>query len=259
MQPHIFRMVHREKGKGEAIIGQKVKILALLCSVLLLKSFIRCQVYCLIGHQPTQYSCLENRIDRGAWWAMVQGAAESQTQLGRSWMRSTLLNASWRAPSSEVASGPPSLRPATSVAGRVGQAGLWLSYDGSCETLVPSDAPSCRGKEMTRETSRILRALTSLLPAAPLPVCTMWLQAPGRDAWAQGGLAQVRAFRISQESGPRTQCVGGGGECVLSRSAVDLCDHVDCCLQAPLRLQPRKRNASAFADDPGSAWQSWTL
>ena len=50
MQPHIFRMVHREKGKGEAIIGQKVKILALLCSVLLLKSFIRCQVYCLIGH-----------------------------------------------------------------------------------------------------------------------------------------------------------------------------------------------------------------
>ena len=30
--------------------GQKVKILALLRSVLLLKSFIRCQVYCLIGH-----------------------------------------------------------------------------------------------------------------------------------------------------------------------------------------------------------------
>ena len=50
MQPHIFRMVHREKGKGEAIKGQKVKILALLCSVLLLKSFIRCQVHCLIGH-----------------------------------------------------------------------------------------------------------------------------------------------------------------------------------------------------------------
>ena len=29
--------------------------------------------------QPTQYSCLENRIDRGAWWATVQGAAESDT------------------------------------------------------------------------------------------------------------------------------------------------------------------------------------
>ena len=50
VQPHIFRVVHREKGKGEAIKGQKVKILALLRSVLLLKSFIRCQVYCLIGH-----------------------------------------------------------------------------------------------------------------------------------------------------------------------------------------------------------------
>ena len=50
VQPHIFRVVHREKGKGEAIKGQKVKILALVRSVLLLKSFIRCQIYCLIGH-----------------------------------------------------------------------------------------------------------------------------------------------------------------------------------------------------------------
>ena len=28
-----------------------------------------------------QYSCLENPMDRGAWWAAVHGAAESQTQL----------------------------------------------------------------------------------------------------------------------------------------------------------------------------------
>ena len=27
--------------------------------------------------QPTQYSCLENPMDRGAWWATVQGVAES--------------------------------------------------------------------------------------------------------------------------------------------------------------------------------------
>ena len=26
-----------------------------------------------------QYSCLENPMDRGAWWAMVQGVAQSQT------------------------------------------------------------------------------------------------------------------------------------------------------------------------------------
>ena len=28
-----------------------------------------------------QYSCLENPMDGGAWWAAVHGAAESQTQL----------------------------------------------------------------------------------------------------------------------------------------------------------------------------------
>ena len=28
-----------------------------------------------------QYSCLENSMDRGAWWATVQEVAKSQTQL----------------------------------------------------------------------------------------------------------------------------------------------------------------------------------
>ena len=30
---------------------------------------------------PLQYSCLKNPMDRGAWWAIVYGAAESQTWL----------------------------------------------------------------------------------------------------------------------------------------------------------------------------------
>ena len=30
---------------------------------------------------PLQYSCLENPMDRGAWWAMVHGVAKSWTQL----------------------------------------------------------------------------------------------------------------------------------------------------------------------------------
>ena len=30
---------------------------------------------------PLQYSCLENRMDRGAWWATVHRVAKSQTQL----------------------------------------------------------------------------------------------------------------------------------------------------------------------------------
>ena len=32
------------------------------------------------GH-PIQYSCLENPIDRGAWWATVHRVTQSQTQI----------------------------------------------------------------------------------------------------------------------------------------------------------------------------------
>ena len=36
------------------------------------------------GHgNPLQYSCLENPMDRGAWWATVHGVAKSRTQLKR--------------------------------------------------------------------------------------------------------------------------------------------------------------------------------
>ena len=31
-----------------------------------------------IGY-PIQYSCLENSMNRGAWWATVDGVAKSQT------------------------------------------------------------------------------------------------------------------------------------------------------------------------------------
>ena len=30
---------------------------------------------------PVQYSCLENSIGRGAWWAIVHGTAKSRIQL----------------------------------------------------------------------------------------------------------------------------------------------------------------------------------
>ena len=30
---------------------------------------------------PPQYSCLENSMDRGAWWSTVLGIAKNQTQL----------------------------------------------------------------------------------------------------------------------------------------------------------------------------------
>ena len=33
------------------------------------------------NNNPLQYSCLENAMDRGAWWAAVHGVAESWTRL----------------------------------------------------------------------------------------------------------------------------------------------------------------------------------
>ena len=32
---------------------------------------------------PLQYSCLENSVDRGAWWAAVHGVTQSRIQLKR--------------------------------------------------------------------------------------------------------------------------------------------------------------------------------
>ena len=34
-----------------------------------------------INGDSLQYSCLENSMDRGAWWATVHEATKSQTQL----------------------------------------------------------------------------------------------------------------------------------------------------------------------------------
>ena len=33
------------------------------------------------NNNPLQYSCLQNSMDRGAWWATVPGVTKSQTQL----------------------------------------------------------------------------------------------------------------------------------------------------------------------------------
>ena len=41
---------------------------------------------------PLQYSCLENPIDGGAWWATVQGVAKSWTRLSDFTFTFTLWN-----------------------------------------------------------------------------------------------------------------------------------------------------------------------
>ena len=42
------------------------------------------------GHDyPLQYSCLENPMDRGAWWATINGVTKSWTRLSEQAQHST--------------------------------------------------------------------------------------------------------------------------------------------------------------------------
>ena len=43
---------------------------------------------------PLQYSCLENPMDRGAWWAIVHGVTRSWTQLNTHTHTHTSMHAS---------------------------------------------------------------------------------------------------------------------------------------------------------------------
>ena len=42
--------------------------------------------------KPLQYSCLENPMDRGTWWATVHGVTKSQTQLSNWHLNFSMFN-----------------------------------------------------------------------------------------------------------------------------------------------------------------------
>ena len=54
------------------------------------------------GNSPLQYSCLENSMGRGAWWATVLGVMKSQTWLStrmhpfHRWGKQDLTETTWR-------------------------------------------------------------------------------------------------------------------------------------------------------------------
>ena len=69
---------------------------------------------------PLQYSCLENPMDRGAWWAAVRGVAKSRTRLSdftfafhfhalEKEMATHSSVLAWRIPETEEPSGLPSI------------------------------------------------------------------------------------------------------------------------------------------------------
>ena len=69
---------------------------------------------------PLQYSCLENPMDGGAWWAAVHGVAKSRARLSdynvtfrfhalEKEMATHSSNLAWRIPGTEEPSGLPSM------------------------------------------------------------------------------------------------------------------------------------------------------
>ena len=47
----------------------------------LLRNFLFIFIFGEGNGNPLQYSCLENPVDRGAWWAAIYGVAQSRTRL----------------------------------------------------------------------------------------------------------------------------------------------------------------------------------
>ena len=85
------------------------------------ESFISCRQRDGEGNgHPLQYSCLENPMDRGAWWAAVHGVANSQTRLSdftftfhsqalENEMATHFSVLAWRIPGTEEPGGLPSM------------------------------------------------------------------------------------------------------------------------------------------------------
>ena len=65
-----LRYVEVSKGKKEP--SKKTELMLL---------FYICLIFGEGNGNPLQYSCLENPMDRGAWWATVHWVANTQTRL----------------------------------------------------------------------------------------------------------------------------------------------------------------------------------
>ena len=92
---------------------------------------------------PLQYSCLENPMDRGAWWAAVHGVAQSQT-----WIQQLSMHAlekemathssilTWRIPGMEEPGGLPSV-------GSHRVRHDWSNLTAAAERIVYNEPPWC--------------------------------------------------------------------------------------------------------------------
>ena len=70
------------RGKeGVRIILDLAKVFPELCKCILRNLSVAVNVFRESSGTPLQYSCLENPMDGGAWWAAVHGVAKSRIQL----------------------------------------------------------------------------------------------------------------------------------------------------------------------------------
>ena len=74
-----FKMGESKSKKGLKLIAQKVKNLPALQETRF-DTWVR-KIPEGGNGNPLQYSCLENSMDRGAWWATGHGVAKSWTRL----------------------------------------------------------------------------------------------------------------------------------------------------------------------------------
>ena len=59
-----------------------LQVLVAVCRIFISAHWLSCLTACGEGNgNPVQYSCLENSMDRGAWWPKVHEVAKSRTQL----------------------------------------------------------------------------------------------------------------------------------------------------------------------------------
>ena len=75
-----YRLWGEQRGQGLGSIVEMLK--SKLLGVYFLATFNKGALYLKFGEgngTPLQYSCLENPMDGGAWWAAVHGVAQSWT------------------------------------------------------------------------------------------------------------------------------------------------------------------------------------
>ena len=84
-------MIEPVGGKIYTLWPQNTQPWLMLSSAMKAKRIALCKEYVVLTHKdlnfregngnPLQYSCLENPMDRGGWWAVIYGVAQRQTRL----------------------------------------------------------------------------------------------------------------------------------------------------------------------------------